>query len=107
VTGLPPGALFTHTLHDGLLCGPLSPLSDVPVFRSPLPDEHDGVANYKNQVPYELQTIRAPAFRAFNYYRRAHPKVVRLLRKHKPHDDVDANDFFAASTSIIQWRIGL
>jgi hypothetical protein len=40
----------------------------------------------------------APVFRAFYYYRRAHPKVVRLLRKHKPHDDVDANDFFAAST---------
>ena len=94
------GALFTHSLHDGLLHGPLSPLSDTPIFRSAGPGVHITVAGLKHRIPHDFHhRIKAPrkSVPLLDYYIKAHSKVARHLLKHKIAHLVDVNDFFAAT----------
>jgi hypothetical protein len=99
VTVLSPGALFTHTHHDGLLADRSRHFLMVLSFVIPFQiNMMGGLQSSRIGSLTSSKRFGAPAaFLTFNYYHCAHPKVVRLLRKHKLHDDVDANAFFAAS----------
>ncbi len=101
-----PAALFTHSLHDGLLNSPLSPLRNIPVIRYPTNCSRDGVyrdclynlALAHPKPPHFLHRIKAPsAFKCFEYCMKAHGLVRKLLKQHQLTSVINVDDFFAAT----------